>query len=131
MISTLKHQYLAIIWALIVLVLCDIPLSGSGSGDFFFEGFDKLVHTGFFFVFSVLIFFGEGTRKLDHSRFGAIFKVILITIIFGGGIELSQLEIFTYRSAEWWDFFADMTGTGMGIFAYLFLYRIADNEKSI
>lgn len=131
MISILKHQYLAIIWALIVLVLCDMPLSGGGSGDFFFEGFDKLVHTGFFFVFSILIFFGERSRKLDHNRFGATVKVILITILFGGGIELSQLEIFTYRTAEWWDFFADMTGTGMAVFAYLFLYRTSNNEKSI
>jgi len=131
MISTLKHQYLAIIWALIVLVLCDMPFSGGGKTDFLFEGFDKLVHTGFFFVLTVLILFGETRRKLDHNRFGVIVKILLISILFGGGIELSQLEIFTYRSAEWWDFFADMTGTGMGIFAYLFLYRTAINEKSI
>lgn len=130
MIKAIRSQYLALIWALFVLVLCDMPMAGSGNSDFFFEGFDKLVHTGFFFVLSVLMFFGDIRSNPNHNRFWATVKTLLVTIIFGGGIEISQLEIFTYRSAEWWDFFADATGTAMGIFAYLLLFRKSLNEKS-
>lgn len=131
MVKAIKYQYLAVIWSLIVLVLCDMPMAGSGTSDLFFEGFDKLVHTGFFFVLSVLIFFGEISRNPGHNRLVASLIIVLITSIFGGAIEISQLEVFTYRSAEWWDFFADMTGTGMGIFAYLFLYKKPVNEKGL
>jgi len=131
MISTLKHQYLAIIWALIVLILCDMPMPNSGHVRFF-EGFDKLVHTGFFFVLTVLLFFGKIRQQLSYTyRPLTIVKILLITTLLGGGIELSQLEVFTYRSAEWWDFFSDMTGVGMGIFGYIFLHRSQFNEKFI
>jgi VanZ family protein len=56
---------------------------------------------------------------------------LLITAVLGGGIELLQLIVFTYRSAEWWDFFADMIGVCMGIFSYIFLHRFRFNEKLV
>lgn len=123
MISLLKNQYLAVLWGLFILIMCDIPIPKS-SGPKFFEGFDKLVHTGFFFVLTVLLFFGsaKGRQAKDH-RLITTMKVLIATACFGGLIEMMQLEIFTYRSAEWWDFFADMTGVGMGIFSYLILYK--------
>ncbi|MGB4773613.1 MAG: VanZ family protein [Daejeonella sp.] len=129
MLNTLKHQYLAIIWSFITLILCDIPISGTG-GITFFAGFDKLAHTGFFFVLTVLLFYGKIRQQLSYQyRSVTILKILLITILLGGGIELLQWKIFTYRSAEWWDFFCDMTGVGMGIFSYILLHRIRFNEK--
>ncbi|HUH33369.1 MAG TPA: VanZ family protein [Daejeonella sp.] len=131
MINTLKHQYLAIVWAVLVLILCDIPVSSSGKLPLF-EGFDKLVHTGFFFVLTVLLFYGKIRQQLSYSyRIITILKILLITTILGGGIELLQLTIFTYRSAEWWDFICDMVGVGMGIFSYIFLHRFRFNEKIV
>ena len=131
MINTLKHQYLAIIWAVLVLILCDIPVSSSGKLPLF-DGFDKLVHTGFFFVLTVLLFYGKIRQQLSYSyRFITILKILLITVILGGGIELLQLTVFTYRSAEWWDFICDMIGVGMGIFSYIFLHRFRFNEKLV
>lgn len=129
MLKTLRHQYLAIIWAIIVLILCDIPVSGT-AGIPVFEGFDKLVHTGFFFVLTVLLFYGKIRQQLSYTyRSITILKILLVTTILGGGIELLQYSVFTYRSADWWDFFADMTGVGMGIFSYIFLHRLRFNEK--
>jgi VanZ family protein len=130
MIRTLKHQYLAIIWSVIVLILCDLPLSSSGTRIPVFEGFDKLVHTGFFFVLTVLLFYGKIHQQKSYSfRIRTILMILLVTSILGGGIELLQMFVFTYRSAEWWDLFADMTGVGMGIFSYIFLHRTHLNEK--
>jgi VanZ family protein len=96
----------------------------------FFEGFDKLAHTGFFFVLTVLLFHGKIKEQKSYTyRTLTIFKILGITFFLGAAIEILQLEIFTYRSAEWWDLFADMTGVGMGIFGYIFLHRGQFDEK--
>lgn len=130
MIETIRHQYLAIIWAIIVLILCDMPPLGGSRGLPVFAGFDKLAHTGFFFVLTVLLFYGKIRQQKSYSfRIRTIITILLITGILGGGIELLQMYIFTYRSAEWWDLFADMTGVGMGIFSYILLHRTHLNEK--
>lgn len=125
----IKYQAPAIAWALVIFILCDIPPS-SFKGAPAFEGMDKLVHTGLFFVLTVLLFFGRIRQQQRYSyRITTIIKILLLTACFGGAIELLQLEVFTYRSAEWWDLFADMTGTGMGIFSYILLHRSRGNEK--
>jgi VanZ family protein len=124
MLQTLKHQYLAIIWAIVVLILCDMPM-GEATGDLpLFEGIDKLVHTGFFFILTVLLFYGKIRQQKSYTfRIMTIVKILLITATLGAGIEILQWKVFTYRSAEIWDFVTDMTGVGMGIFSYIFLHR--------
>jgi VanZ family protein len=131
MINTLKHQYLAIIWAILVLILCDMPISGTPGDIQLFEGFDKLVHTGFFFVLTVLLFYGK-IRQQGSFRFRilTIVKILLITATLGAGIEILQWKVFTYRSADIWDFFTDMTGVGMGRFSYIFLHRTGHEKFS-
>ena len=120
--TTLKHQYLAIIWSIVVLILCDMPLDTEGIPAF--EGMDKLVHTGFFFVLTVLLFYGKIRQQRSYYfRITTIFKIFLLTAALGAGIELLQLEVFTYRSADWWDLFCDLVGVAMGIFSYIFLHR--------
>ncbi len=122
--KALKYQRWAILWTIIILVLCNLDLShAGGNSDIFFKGFDKLAHLGFFYVLTILLFYGK--IKYQHSyhfRSLTIFKIILISAILGGGIELIQWKIFTYRSAEWWDFFADMIGCFMGVFSYVLLH---------
>lgn len=129
MIRELRTQYLAIIWSVFVLIMCNLPLGDAGGG-FFFEGFDKLVHTGFFFVLTVLLFYGRIRQQMSYQyRLLTVVKILLITSVLGGGIEIIQWKIFTYRSAEWWDFACDLIGVGMGIFSYIFLHRIQFNES--
>ena len=131
MINILKHQYLAIIWAVIVLILCDLPLENVSGQIPVFEGMDKLVHTGFFFVLTVLLFYGKIRQQGSYSfRILTIVKILLITATLGAGIEILQWKVFTYRSADIWDFFTDMVGVGMGIFSYIFLHRTG-HEKLI
>lgn len=124
MLNTLKHQYLAILWAGFILIMCDIPIEGDGVPTFF-EGFDKLTHTCFFFVFTVFLFYGKILQQNSYSyRLITIAKIFLITALMGGGIEILQWKVFTYRSAEWWDFFCDILGVCMGIFSYILLHRL-------
>ena len=121
----LKKQYLAIIWASFVLVMCFMPLrEGPKVEGFFFAGFDKIVHTGFLFVLTILLFHGELKQHVYYAySFPLVMKIILLTMLFGGGIELLQWKVFTYRSGDWWDFFCDMVGVGMGVFSYLLLQK--------
>lgn len=129
--ETLKQQKWAILWTVVVLVFCNMHISDSvGKSAFFFEGFDKMTHMGFFFVLSVLLFFGK--IKYQHAynfRTLTIFKILLINAIIGGGIELLQWKVFTYRSAEWWDFGCDMLGASMAVFSYILLHKLNFNEK--
>lgn len=131
MLKSLRYQYLSILWAIFVIILCEMPPPDTSKVGFtFFEGFDKLAHTGFFFVLTVFLFYGKIRQQASYTyRPLTIMKILGITLFLGAGIEILQLEVFTYRSAEWWDLFADMTGVGMGIFSYIFLHRVRFNEK--
>ena len=131
MFSTLKYQWAAIVWSIIVLILCNVPMTSAGDPPAFFEGFDKMAHLGFFFILTVLLLYGKINQQNSFDyRFLTIVKIVLITTILGGGIEILQWKVFTYRSAEWWDFISDMLGVGMGIFSYLLLHRKHKHVKT-
>ncbi len=131
--KALKYQRWAILWAIVILVLCNIQLPESeGSSGFFFDGFDKLAHLGFFFVLTILLFYGK--INYQHSyRFRSltILKIMTISAVIGGGIELLQWKVFTYRSAEWWDFGCDMIGTLMGVFSYVLLHQANYTNRKV
>lgn len=131
--EALKSQRWSIIWAIVILVLCNIELPENDlSSGFLFEGYDKLGHLGFFYVLTVLLFYGKINYQHNFSfRSLTIFKIIMISAILGGGIELMQLSLFTYRSAEWWDFGCDMIGCLMGVFSYALLHLSNYNEKRV
>lgn len=131
-IKELKYQIWAILWTVVILILCNIrmPVSTNGTG-FFFEGFDKMVHMGFFFVLTILMLYGKINYQHSYNfRSLTIFKIILITAGLGAGIEMLQWKVFTYRSAEWWDFTCDMIGVGMAIFSFILLHRPRHHEKN-
>ena len=128
----LKYQVWAIVWTIVILVLCNMKMPDTSGSGFFFEGFDKLVNLGFFYVLTILLFYGKIKHQHNYSfRSLTIFKIIVITAALGGGIELLQWKFFTYRSAEWWDFGCDMTGVFMGVFSYILLHKSNYNEKTI
>ena len=126
MYRTLKFQLPAIFWSILVLILCFLPGNDLPEASHFFPGFDKIVHLGFFFVLAVLLFFGKIMQQNSYDyRILTIIKITLICVTLGGGIELLQWKVFTYRDGDWWDFFVDMVGYGMGVFGYLLLHRKA------
>ena len=128
----LKYQVWAIVWTIVILVLCNMKMPDTSESGIFFKGFDKLVHLGFFYMLTILLFYGKIKHQHNYSfRSLTIFKIIVITAALGGGIELLQWKFFTYRSAEWWDFGCDMTGVFMGVFSYVLLHKSNYNEKTI
>jgi VanZ family protein len=126
----LKYQRWTLVWTLIILIFCSIKLPDTHGSGFFFEGFDKLVHLGFFFVLTVLLFNGKISYQHNYNYNKlTIAKIIFLTASFGGVIEFLQYNFFTYRSAEWWDFGSDMIGVGMAVFSYVLLHKPGYNEE--
>lgn len=113
----------AILWLFLMFFLFLWPTSGD-SGFSFFEGFDKLVHCGVFFVFTVFLLSGAVHQ---YNKRVAKLKASLIIFLIGGFIafltEGAQLYLTTSRQADWWDIFADMVGVSMALFSYLVLYN--------
>lgn len=123
MIQNLRYQYLSIIWLILVLILCNMHMSSITDNEAsFFEGFDKLVHTGLFFVLTSLILRGKlKQQKAQTLRLSTVVKIVLFSVFFGAFIELLQWKVFTYRSGDWWDLFCDALGVSMSVFSYFCL----------
>lgn len=128
--AILKDQRLTLLWALFIFVMCNAKMGHVGKSHLFFPGFDKLVHCGFFFVFTVLCANGlirhTAGKRLPYTQ---ALLVTLIAVAFGGLIEILQLTIFTWRSGEWADLFADTVGIFMAIFAVLITINATDYVK--
>lgn len=126
----IKYQRWALLWTVVILILCNMKMPESNGPGFFFEGFDKMAHLGFFYVLTILLFYGKIVNQHSYSfRSLTIFKIIALTFCLGGAIELIQWKFFTYRSAEWWDLGSDMIGVFMGVFSYVILHKWNYNEK--
>jgi VanZ family protein len=127
----LKYQRLTLWWALFVFLLCTVKMGSVSQAPIFFPGFDKLTHCGLFFVLAVLLCQGllrhSGLRNLNINR---SFFSLLIPIAFGAAIEVLQAYVFTWRSGEWADLFADSVGTAMGLFSvWVTLWAINYEKK--
>ena len=129
-VKELKYQGWAIAWTVFILILCNMKMPGPNGPGIFFEGFDKMVHLGFFFVLTIFLFYGKIKHQHNYSfRSLTIFKIILVTASLGAVIEFLQWQFFTYRSAEWWDFACDMIGVFMAVFSYILLHKTNYDEK--
>ncbi|MES2828201.1 MAG: VanZ family protein [Bacteroidota bacterium] len=130
LIQKIKYHGWAIAWSVFILILCCMKMPASSGTGFFFEGFDKMVHLGFFFILTVLLFFGRILEQRNYRfRFLSIFKILVITASIGAAIEAIQFEFFPYRSAEIWDFACDMLGVSMAICSYILLHKSDYYEK--
>lgn len=130
MASTLKYHGPAILWALFILIICSVNLGAVGESPAFFAGFDKLTHTGLFFTLVVLSCNGIIRQQKPVSlSYKQALIITLAFIIFGGIIEILQLEVFTWRSADWNDLFCDVLGICMGIFSIMLTVTAMSHEK--
>ncbi len=93
------------LWTIIILVLSFIKLP-EATGPELIPYSDKLVH---FFLYLVLAFLlvREGAGKL---------VIVTILILLGGGVEILQGMLTSYRSADVLDFLADLAGGLIGLY---------------
>ena len=123
MLSKFVHYIWAILWGVLMLTLMGLPSDDMPSVSFF-NGFDKMAHCGFFFVFTNLLLVGATQAgKKRPSKFRPIFIALFIASLFAFGTEGLQMAMAAGRHPDWWDIFADYTGVGMALFGYLLFYR--------
>lgn len=115
----LKKLYLcsAVLWSAIITFLClvqlqNVPFKGVSN-------IDKLVHTFFYFVLTILWFL-YFSLQLDKDKYS---KHLLVSVIFsffyGVTIEIFQECFTTSRHADLYDVFANLFGT---LLAFFFLF---------
>lgn len=129
--ATLKYYGPAILWALFILIICAVPFGGVSNSPLFFQGFDKMVHCGLFFVLSILYCAGSIRKWNTRSiRIEIAMKNTVVLISYGALIEYLQMRFFTWRSGDWNDLLADTIGSCMGIFGVLVTSNALNHESN-
>jgi VanZ family protein len=130
MMQKLKYYRPAILWAFFILIICNLPMGGIDKSPRFFPGFDKLVHCGLFAVLAVLYCMGS-IRRWDTRtvRIEIAVKNTIVMISYGALIEWLQTYVFTWRTGDWDDLFADTVGACLGIFSVLVTAYALNDEK--
>jgi len=116
----LKHTKWALLWALLILILCGIPGRDIPHISFLeLLSFDKFVHASIFFVFMLLTVRGfmlqTTFKQLNQSPKTIAF---FICVAYGGLMEIMQGTLFIERSADIFDFIANSFGCTMAVVMY-------------
>jgi VanZ family protein len=115
-----KHTKWAMLWALLILVLCGIPGRDIPHISFLeLLSFDKFVHASIFFVLLLLTVRGfiVQTTYLNVSH-SARFIALVFCVTYGGAMEIMQGTLFEQRSASISDFIANSFGAVLGLLFY-------------
>ena len=107
-----------LVWTFIIFYICLSPSEEIPKTKIFeIPYFDKIVHFGIYFVFSLIFTIILESKKKNHQNI-YIFNVSM-TILFGGLIEILQHYLPIERSADFYDFMADLFGTIAAVVIYL------------
>jgi glycopeptide antibiotics resistance protein len=121
----LKHIKWALLWALLILILCGMPGKDIPHISFLeLLSFDKFVHAGIFFVFILLTIRGF-VRQTSHPKLQRAAKPIAFTfcVIYGALMEVMQGTMFEDRSMDVYDFIANSFGCLIGWLSYSWMER--------
>lgn len=83
---------------------------------------DKIVHVILYFIWTSVIFY-ETIKSHSIRNKKHFFFLLFIPIFFGGCIEMIQQAFFPPRTAEWFDWFADILGTFWGSLMTLIYFK--------
>jgi VanZ family protein len=115
-IKKFLHTY----WKSILIISGILYLSFAPPSEFkgipTFENEDKLVHIIMYGGLTcVLIFdFRQYAKNYPLSSLSFILICLLTPVILGGVVEILQPIYFAPRTAEWFDWFSDITGVLLG-----------------
>lgn len=120
----LRHTFLAIVWALLILLLSALP--GEDFPDLSFWSllsFDKVVHAFFYAVLVELMIVGFIKQyTFRRLRFSAVTVSVILGIFYGGLIEFLQATAFRSRQGDVMDWIADTVGSLVGMLVFYAIY---------
>ncbi|WP_025761732.1 VanZ family protein [Dyadobacter tibetensis] len=103
----LHKPAMAWLWTIFITVICNWPAQNIPQSSF--PGTDKIIHIGFFLIWTILWLIARGIPA-KH--------IIWIGTLFGLAIEITQWILPFNRSFDWLDLLADSTGIILGILIY-------------
>lgn len=118
-----RFYWPAILWILLVLVLCTIPGDDLPSDPFFEKiHLDKIVHIGLFGCTVLLLCIGYYRSKGHISKLTLTF-IGIVGAFYGLMIEYIQKYVAVHRSFDMSDVAADVLGVVLGIVAFNLVRR--------
>jgi hypothetical protein len=114
-----RYRTVAITWLLIMSVLFFLPGSALPKENWLdLIYFDKIVHIG---LFAVLIFLWRSSFILDFNNYNLL--LLFLALLYGLLVEFIQLMWVPNRSFDLYDVLSDMTGSVLGLFVWLRVYK--------
>ena len=115
-----KNNFPAILWAVLILLLCGVP--GDKIPEMTFLEWlrpDKIAHLILFGVLSFLLLKGFSKQNKFPFLFKHASKIALaISITYGGIVEILQDSVFIHRSGDFRDAIANAIGAILGLWIY-------------
>ncbi|MCW3462736.1 VanZ family protein [Chitinophaga nivalis] len=129
MLRTWKFYIPAILWTIVILVLCTMPGNDIPTNSFFQKiHFDKIVHFGLFggivLFFSLAIYWQK-----KHIKGITLFFFVLMAAIYGLAIEFIQKYWAINRSFDIIDVVADTLGAIAGVWVFKLVVRLFFRKK--
>lgn len=112
----LRHLRWALLWALLILVLCLMPGAALPAWHWAdLLSVDKLVHAVLFAVLYLLCAVGLARHfGADALRSSVVLGITFVAVAYGGLLEVMQQLPALGRRGDWNDFIANTTGVAMG-----------------
>jgi VanZ family protein len=108
---------LAVLWTVIIFVLCSTPGRFVPTTSWLeLLSFDKFVHASIFFTLVCLwLVYWFQSNKLSTKT---VLLTLILSIVYGGLLEIMQATLFSQRSGDWFDFIANSFGCVMGLWFF-------------
>ncbi len=116
-----KYKFSILIFLVIVTISLVNTQSISIDEKMLFKHFDKVVHLLMYFTLTFIFAienFISSNYKINKLKF---FAVITISFIVGVGMELAQSYLTTYRSGDFFDEMANLSGVIVAVLIFLLL----------
>ena len=120
-----KHLKFAMLWAVIILILCGMPGKDIPHISFLeLLSFDKFVHASMFFFLILLTIRGflQQTSFIVLNKSAKLIAFVLC-VIYGGSLEIMQGAMNIGRTPSIFDFIANTFGCAIGLFFYNFVHK--------
>lgn len=127
--KVLKYYTPAILWIILILVLCTLPGKDIPSNSFFDKiHFDKIVHFGLFGGIVLFLSLGIYRQKKSISPLTLLLLVILAAA-YGLTIEFIQKYWAIGRSFDMFDVLADTLGAIAGVWVFKLVRHLFFSNK--
>lgn len=111
-----RYNLLAIVWSVIIIVLCSIPGQEFPDASFIdIPHFDKIVHFGLYFILSIVTIKGiQQQNRFKLLKSHPYLSIVIYAVFLGVSLELIQYYFIPFRSGDLLDMLANFTGLLLG-----------------